>query len=230
MKRFARAEFVLPLTIAVAALVVAASEFMTTFEFTIGGASQASSLASDRHGYALLILAVLTIAGTAYAIATGLRAAAFATAGLGLTALLLFLVLDLPDAGKVGPLDDELRFFASARADPGTGFWLEAIGTVVLGLATVAFATLSSAQLRAPAELIASRRVRREEGAGRSTSPGRSKDGRNERAPGRSHGPEARAARRGRRGRARAQDGSSEPRDESAGEPQPGLLRRLRGG
>ena len=160
MTRYLRAEFVLPLTIVAAAAMVAVSEFMTTFEFTAGGEPQALSLASDRHSYALLILAVLTVAGMAYAIVTGLRAAAAATAVLGLAALLLFLVLDLPDAGKAGPLDDDPSlYFADARADPVTGFWLEAVGTVILGLATVAFATLSSAQLRAPAELIASRRA-----------------------------------------------------------------------
>lgn len=165
MTRYLRAEYLLPLTIVAAALMVAASEFMTTFEFTMGGEPQAVSVASDRHSYGLLILALLTVAGMAYAIATGLRAAAVATAGLGVTALLLFLVLDLPDAGKAGPLDDDVLFFASARADPAAGFWFEAVGTVVLGLATVAFATLSSAQLRAPAELIASRRAHRKEGS-----------------------------------------------------------------
>ena len=167
MSRYLRAELVLPLTIAVAAVVVAASEFMTTFEFTAAGEVQAVSAASDRHGYALLILAVLTVAGTVYAIVTGLRAAAIATAAIGCTALLLFLVLDLPDAGKVGPLkDDPGVYFADARADPATGFWLAAVGTVVLGLATIAFATLSSAQLRAWPELIAGRRRAGEPGAG----------------------------------------------------------------
>lgn len=160
MSRYLRAELVLPLTIAVAAAVVAASEFMTTFEFTAAGEVQAISVASDRHGYALLILAILTVAGTAYAIVTGLRAAAIATAVLGCTALLLFLVLDLPDAGKVGPLDDDPGvYFADARADPAAGFWLEAVGTVVLGLATIAFATFSSAQLRAWPKLGAARRA-----------------------------------------------------------------------
>lgn len=164
MTRYLRAEFVLPLTIVGAASMVAISEFLTTFEFTAGGEPQAVSMASDRHSYALLILAVLTVAGMAYAMVTGLRAAAIGTACIGLATLLLFLVLDLPDAGKAGPLDDDAAlFFANAKAEPDTGFWLEAIGSVVLGLATVAFATLSSSQLRAWPELIASRRAARKE-------------------------------------------------------------------
>lgn len=161
MTRYLRAELLLPLVIAGAAAMVAVSEFMTTFEFTAGGEPQAVSLASDRHSYALLILAVLCVAGMAYAVTTGLRAAAIGTAVLGLAALLLFLVLDLPDAGKAGPLDDDpALYFADARADPDTGFWLEAVGTVILGLASVAFATLSSAQLRAPMELLGGRRAK----------------------------------------------------------------------
>lgn len=174
MSRYLRAELVLPLTIVVAATIVAASELMTTFEFTAGGEAQAVSMASDRHSYALLILAVLTVAGMAYAMVTGLRAAAIGTACIGLAALLLFLILDLPDAGKVGPLDGHgALFFASARADPAAGFWLEAVGTVVLGLATVAFATLSSSQLRAWPELIAARRREAAEGTGADDRPKR---------------------------------------------------------
>ncbi|MCB0865050.1 MAG: hypothetical protein KDB58_05000 [Solirubrobacterales bacterium] len=166
MSRLLRAELLLPVVIVSAAAMVAISEFMTTFEFTSGGEPQVVSTASDRHSFALLILAVLTVAAMVYAIVTGLRAVAFATAVLGCAALLLFVVLDLPDAGKAGPLsEDQTLYFADARADPGTGFWLEAVGTVILGLATVGFATQSSSQLRAPAELIASRRRRREEEA-----------------------------------------------------------------
>ncbi|MFN8150966.1 MAG: hypothetical protein U0R24_07555 [Solirubrobacterales bacterium] len=164
MTRLLRAELLLPVVIVSAAAMVAISEFMTTFEFTSGGEPQVISTAADRHSFALLILAVLTVVAMVYAIVTGLRAAAFATAILGCAALLLFVVLDLPDAGKAGPLDeDQTLYFADARADPSMGFWLEAVGTVILGLATVGFATQSSSQLRAPAEFLASRRRRRDD-------------------------------------------------------------------
>ena len=84
------------------------------------------------------------------AITTGARPAAYAVAGLGGIALLLFLIVDLPDAGKLGDLEDPIRGFASARAEPQEGFWLEAIGAVFLALAGGAFATLTPEQLRAP--------------------------------------------------------------------------------
>lgn len=159
MSRFLRAEFILPLTIVIAAITLGASEFMTTFQFSSGGDPQEASLAADRHSYALLILAIFAIGATIYALRTGLRSASIAGATFGLAALLLFLLIDLPDAGKAGPLgDDPAIYFADARADPQAGFWLEAIGSVVLGLATVGFATLSSAQLRFPAEAFGSGR------------------------------------------------------------------------
>jgi amino acid transporter len=160
--RFLRAEFVLPLTIVAAAVMVGVSEFKTTFEFTPPGAEPLrSQLASDRHTYALLLLAVFTVATMTLALISGIRAAAVATAAFGLAALLLFLVLDLPDAGKLGDLDDPTTGLASARAEPQTGFWLEAVGAVVLGLAAVAFATLRPEQLRAPLAEMRDRRERR---------------------------------------------------------------------
>ncbi len=151
--RFPRAEYVLPVTIVLAAVLLGVSEFMTTFEFTPPGAEPLrEQLASDRHSYALLLLAIFTVAAMVAAMVSGIRAAALATAAFGVAALLLFLVLDLPDAGKLGDLEDPTRGLASARAEPQAGFWVEALSSVVLGLASVAFATLNPAQLRAPVD------------------------------------------------------------------------------
>jgi amino acid transporter len=149
--RIPRAEYVLPLTILLAAVLLGISQFMTIFDFTPPGAEPLrSQLATDQHGYALLLLAICTVVAMIWAMVSGLRPAAIATAAFGLVALLLFLVLDLPDAGKLGDLEDPTRGLASARAEPQSGFWLEAVSSVVLGLAAVVFATLNSEQLRAP--------------------------------------------------------------------------------
>jgi hypothetical protein len=157
--RLPRAEYVLPLTILLAAVLLGVSEFMTIFEFTPpGGEPLRSQLAADQHGYSLLLLAICAVAAMVGAMVTGIRAAAIATAVFGLAALLLFLVLDLPDAGKLGDLEDPTRGLASARAEPQAGFWLEAVSAVVLGLASVVFATLSPDQLRAPLARWRSRR------------------------------------------------------------------------
>jgi hypothetical protein len=151
VSRFLRAEYILPLTIVAAAVMLGVSEFMTTFQFTPPGAEPLrSQLASDRHSYALLLLALFTVTTMVIALFTGLRAAAVATAVFGVAALLLFLVIDLPDAGKLGDLEDPTFGLANVRAEPQTGFWLEAVGGVVLGLASVAFATLRPRQLLTP--------------------------------------------------------------------------------
>ena len=102
----------------------------------------------------MLVLAVFAMASTAVAIATGQRIAAFATAGFGVAALILFLVIDLPDVGQLGDIEAPAFGLATAEAVPQAGFWLGAISAVVLGLAGIAFATLSSEQLRAPKRLL----------------------------------------------------------------------------
>ena len=152
MRRLPRAELILPVTILAGAVLLGISEFMVTFELTPPGGEPLDQLtAADRHSYALLILAAFAVGSTLLAIGTGLRAFAIAAAGFGVAALLIFLVVDLPDAGKLGTLGGDSDFtFSTAEADPQTGFLLEAVGSVVLGLATVAFATLRSDQLQAP--------------------------------------------------------------------------------
>ena len=90
--KLAKAELILPLTIVLAAVALGASEFMTTFEFTPpGGDPISDQLAGDRHGYAMLLLAVFAVASLVIAVAGGQRAAAWATAGFGVAALALFL-------------------------------------------------------------------------------------------------------------------------------------------
>jgi len=164
MNRLPRAEVILPMAILFGAALLIASEFMVTFELTAGGEPQDQQTAADRHSYSLVMLALFAVAGMLVAVTTGRRGAAFATAAFGVAALLLFLLLDLPEAGNTGTVegdDGSAVFFATAKAEPQIGFWLEAIGSLTLGLAAIAFATLRSEQLRAPARLLAGRRERR---------------------------------------------------------------------
>jgi hypothetical protein len=163
-----RAEIVLPFVIVLGATVLIASEFMVAFEFTPpGGEALREQTNADRHSYAMALLAIGALMAMATALVlsgrdrsddmigqvglrSGARAAAFATAGFGVVALLIFLVGDLPDAGKLGDLSDPIRGFASVKAEPQAGFWLEAIGAVTLAVGGCAFATLSPEQLQAP--------------------------------------------------------------------------------
>lgn len=165
MRSLLKAEILLPAAIVLAALLLGVSEFMTTFEFTPpGGDPLSDQLAADRHGYAMLILAVFAVASLVLAVATGQPAWAWAVAGFGVAALALFLVVDLPDVNKIGDIEVPGGFgLASAEAVPQSGFWLEAAAALVLGLASIAFATMPTEQRQAPRRLFESRKRNEEQ-------------------------------------------------------------------
>jgi hypothetical protein len=144
-----RAERLLPLACAGAIAMLAASEFMTIFEIN-GAPGQTFKLqtASDQHSYALLVLALFALIALVIAVVNGSRPAAAAVAIAGVGALLLFLLIDLPDAGKKGTLNDERQSFFEAKADPAAGFWIELSGALVLAICGGALATLDPEQLR----------------------------------------------------------------------------------
>jgi len=144
-----RAEYMLPFACAAAAVCVGASELMSTFEFDVGnGAAQQTVAASDRHSYALLVLALFALLALVVAVVAGSRPAAVAVAVAGGLSLLFFLVVDLPDVGAQGTVDEPSRVFFPSEAEPGDGFWLELVGTVALALSGAALATLRPEQLR----------------------------------------------------------------------------------
>ena len=139
----------LPLAVLIAALVLFASELMTTFEFTPqGGEVQLEQQAADRHGNALMVIAVFAIIALAAATYAGSKPAATAVAVAGAVALLVFLLTDLPDANATGTLDTD-QSFIDAEAVPREGFYMELLGALALSITGIALATMSSAQLLA---------------------------------------------------------------------------------
>ncbi len=148
------------LACAASAALLAASEFMTLFEFTPpGGEPIESKSAGDQHGYAQLVLASMALVLLGVAIATaradatdqGLSVSRIAASGVavcGVVAVILFLVGDLPDVNKIGTLDDARSSFIDAKAEPKAGFWLEMVGSIALAVCGVALATLGPDQLR----------------------------------------------------------------------------------
>ena len=145
-----RVEYLLPFACAAAALCVGASELMTTFEFDLGtsGETQQTIAAADRHSSALLVLAIFALVALAVAVVAGSRPAAIAVAVAGGLSLLFFLVVDLPDVGQQGTVDEPSRVFFSSEAEPGDGFWLELVGSVALAVSGAALATLRPEQLK----------------------------------------------------------------------------------
>ena len=143
-------ERLLPFACVAAAVVLFASELMTTFEFIPpGGEALADQSAGDRHSYAQIVLAVAAVVAMFIAISAGSKPAAMAVAACGVIALLIFLLLDLPDANNIGTLDDPRQSFFEAEAVPQEGFWLGLLGALGLALSGSALATLTSEQLTA---------------------------------------------------------------------------------
>jgi hypothetical protein len=147
MRNLPRTETLLVLACAAAAAMLGVSQFTDIFHLTPpGGEALKAIKASDRHGYATLVLAVFALILLVVAIAArgeqlG-QVAAVAIAVCGVVALLIFLIGDLPKVNNVGTLDDPRQSFIDAEAKPVAGFWLELVGALVLTICGAALATM----------------------------------------------------------------------------------------
>lgn len=152
MNRLPRSETLLVLACAAGAALLAGSQFTTMFELTPPGGEAISTIdASDQHGYATLVLAVsalvMLVIGIGARKESLAQVAAFAVAACGVVALLIFLVVDLPDANNIGTLDDASESFIDAKAEPAAGFWFELVGSLLLAVCGGALATLGPESL-----------------------------------------------------------------------------------
>jgi len=152
-RRLPPVEVLLVLACVVAALVLAASELVTTFQLVNPGGEALDPeggvgvSGGDRHSYVMAMIAFFALFCLALAVLEGSKPAAVAVAVSGGLALLLFLIIDLPDAGKVGAVNEPV-FLANAEIQPRPGFWLELIGALSLAVSGAALATLSPEQLQ----------------------------------------------------------------------------------
>ncbi len=148
MGAVSRLERLLPWACLAAAAVLIASELMVMFQFTPPGAEALSEqTARSRHGNAMFVIAGFAIFATLITVWSGSKPAAIGVVTMGVIALLVFLVTDLPDAGQIGTLDDGRQSFIDAEAVPQAGFWLEMLGALALALCGAALASMSSEQL-----------------------------------------------------------------------------------
>ena len=146
----ARVTRLLPLACLVAAVILFASELMTIFEFTPPGGEPLSEQSSgERHGNAMFVVSLFAIGALGLAVFTGSKPAAIAVGAMGVIALLFFLLGDLPDAGRIGTLDDARGSFFDAEAVPREGFWMLMASSIALAVTGVALATLTPGQLAA---------------------------------------------------------------------------------
>jgi hypothetical protein len=151
--RLRRPERLLPFACIAAATALFASELMTTFQFIPpGGGPPCTQQAADRHHFAIAVLAIFAVGAVIVAVLGASKPAAISVAVAGLLALLLFLIIDLPDANNIGTLGDSCtsipgQSFFEAKAVPQAGFWLEMVGALALALSGAALAALTSDQL-----------------------------------------------------------------------------------
>jgi hypothetical protein len=95
-------------------------EFLTLFEVKSGTVVIASPTSGDHHSYALLMVGAATLAAVLLARSGAGWAPAAAAAALGVLALAILLIGDLPDATSSGFTAER----KVAEAEPRAGFWM----------------------------------------------------------------------------------------------------------
>ena len=121
----------------VAAVLLVVAEFSTVSYRTIGigacadrvGADKCRTLGHDAHAFALVILAVVGLVMAWGGVAGRSRAAAWATAAIGVAVLVIVVALDVPSLDDKRGLE---KLYNDVGTHVGTGFRLELIGGVLL--------------------------------------------------------------------------------------------------
>jgi hypothetical protein len=145
------------------AVLLLIASFTNVIEITVGttakaGATDSAQTGWDRHGPALILLALLAL----WLLAVGLRGSRTALGGLvlvGVASLAIAWAWDRPhihDAGSVGDI------YAEAVADPGTAYFLETLGGALVLLSGAALLVLGRTPTRVadPAAPSAAERAR----------------------------------------------------------------------
>lgn len=118
-------------------VLLVAATFSPVVEISVGGSDAITadvdrSLSGyDRHSVALLLIALFAGAMLAGAL-RGARPAMLAVAACGIAVLLIAVLVDVPDLDRVGPVGE---LYEDARAEAGSGFYLETLGGALLLIA-----------------------------------------------------------------------------------------------
>jgi hypothetical protein len=134
------------------ALLLVVAEFTTLFTVHVETSSQPIETVAtgSHHSYALLLIAIV-VAVLAIAVWRDTsRPALLAIGLLGVVALLIALLGDLPDAHASGLAGSSTTHYVDASSTPSAGLYLETLGAVVLVITCgVGFIALGSAGRRA---------------------------------------------------------------------------------
>jgi hypothetical protein len=123
----------------IGALLLLVAEFTTLFELktAVSRTAVRSIGTGSHHAYALVPVALL-VAVLAFGVwRVGSRPALLAIGVLGVLALLIGLLGDLPDAHKSGLIATAGHHYATAAATPSAGLYMETLGAVVLVITSV---------------------------------------------------------------------------------------------
>jgi hypothetical protein len=116
------------------------AEFLDLYRIERGAVVVQQQTGGEHHSYALLVAGLAVIGAALLARATDAWPPAAAACGIGLAALALALVGDLPDATSSGLTAD----VHLAEANPAVGFWVEVVGASL----TIASGALLAFKLR----------------------------------------------------------------------------------
>jgi hypothetical protein len=119
------------------ALLLVVAEFTTLFTVhAIGASAPIKSVSTGSHNaYCMILVAALAVLLAWAATSTGNRWALVALLGVGIAALLIALVGDLPDAQATGTIGTVQTGFKSASDKASAGLYLETAGAIVLMIA-----------------------------------------------------------------------------------------------
>jgi hypothetical protein len=119
------------------ALLLVVAEFTTLLTVhTPAMSAPVKSVGTGSHdSYALIPIALLAVVLAWGAVATGNRWALVALVALGIAALLIALIGDLPDAQASGKTIHTAAGFRNASDKPSAGLYLETLGAIVLVVA-----------------------------------------------------------------------------------------------
>ena len=101
--------------------------------------TKATQTGGEHHSYALLVIGLAALGATLAARWAAQPLLAAAVGALGLIALLIVLIGDLPDVTSSGLTNGPLE---EAEANPAIGFWLELAGALVVLVSGLALARL----------------------------------------------------------------------------------------
>jgi hypothetical protein len=119
---------------ALGALLLVVAEFTTLFTVhEVGVSAAVRSVTTGSHdSYAMILIAALAVVLAWGAVSTGNRWALVALLAVGIAALLIALISDLPDAQASGTIGSLQAGFKTATNKPSAGLYLETLGAIVL--------------------------------------------------------------------------------------------------